>query len=197
MSPLSLRHIRRTPPLLSARCLGWLALGLGLVGCRGEPDRPLRPFDDDAGEPDRPLESDAGEVDRSLRQLEVGAGRKFTPIKEGGTLELYFGGQGSQHVFVSLRVWELTNVNAEVKLSLERVSDGARLSVPYSVNLRFDRGTQEGEPAKLEGLLLVINELSGTLGREVRLNASFESDDGEHGTDSRTGTLDWAQNQYP
>jgi hypothetical protein len=164
--------LHRARTVRSALCLGWLALSLGLAGCPGGPDGPLR-------------------------QFEVGTGLSFTPIEEGSTLELNSGGQGSQHVFVSLRVWELTSVKAKVKMSLERVSDGERLSAPYSVNLRFDQALREGEPAKLEGLLLVVDDPFEAVDREVRLNASFESDDGEHGSDSRTGTLHWAETTFP
>ncbi|MCY1018089.1 hypothetical protein [Pyxidicoccus sp. MSG2] len=163
--------LHRARTVRSALCLGWLALGLGLAGCPG-PEGPLR-------------------------QFEVGTGVSFSPIEDGSTLDLNEGGQGSQHVFVSLRVWELTNVKAKVKLSLERISDGEQLSAPYSVNLRFDRPPQEGEPAKLEGLLLVIEDPFEAVDREVRLNASFASDDGEHGSDSRTGTLQWAETPFP
>ncbi|QSQ21357.1 hypothetical protein JY651_40250 [Pyxidicoccus parkwayensis] len=171
---LSLFSSRRvtSDSIRRALCVGWLVVGLGLAGCPGGPEGPLR-------------------------EIEVGTGRSFTPIEEDATLELNSGGQGSQHVFVSLRAWELTNLKTEVKLSLERVSDGAQLSAPYKVNLRFSRPTQEGEPAKLEGLLLVVNDPAEAVGREVRINASFESDDGEHGTDSRSGTLQWAQNAFP
>ena len=164
--------LHRARTVRSALRLGWLALGLGLVGCPGGPDGPLR-------------------------QLEVGTGVVFTPIEEGSTLELNAGGQGGQHVFVSLRVWELDTMKARVKMSLERVSDGERLAAPYSVNLRFDRGLREGEPAKLEGLLLVVDDPFEAVDREVRLNASFESEDGEHGSDSRTGTLQWTETPLP
>jgi hypothetical protein len=125
----------------------------------------------------------------------VGTGRTFMPIEDGTTLELNNGGQGSQHVFVSLHAWEITNQDAEVKLSLERVSDGEKLSAPYKVNLRFYKPVQKEALATLEGLLLVVEDPSEAVGREVRINASFETDDGEHGSDSRTGTLQWAQ--YP
>lgn len=173
LNPLSSSDsTRRVRTVRAVLCLGWLALGLGLAGCPGEPDGPLR-------------------------QVEVGTGRAFTPVENGDTLELNNGGQGSQHVYVSMRVWELTNPNAEVKLSLERVSDGESLSAPYKVNLRFIHPPSASEPSLLEGLLLVVQDPSESVGREVRLTASFENDDGEHGSDSRTGTLQWAENPFP
>lgn len=173
---VTLDSVRRASSRLarSALCTGWLTVGLGLAGCPGD-------------EPDGPL-----------RQLEVGTGLSFTPIEEGSTLELHSGGQGGQHVFVSLRVWELTNVRAKVELSLERVSDGERVSDPYAVNLRFAEAMRAGEPATLEGLLLVIEDPSEAVGRELRLSASFESaSSGEHGADSRTATLQWAEDAHP
>ncbi|RKH57125.1 hypothetical protein D7V93_18905 [Corallococcus llansteffanensis] len=129
--------------------------------------------------------------------MEVGTGGAFTALQDGDTVELFSGFQGGQHVFVSLRAWELTTLSSRVELSLERTSDGDRVSVPYEVNLRFSPSLQPGEPALLEGLLLQVPDASKAVGREVRLNAAFESDSGEHGADSRTVTLQWASDLEP
>ena len=156
-----------------------VALGLGLAGCPGpDPD----PYPDPGPGPDP--------VGEPLR-FEVGTGRRFTPIEDGGTLELTSGGQGSQHVFVSMRAWNLNDMKARVEMSLERTSDGVRVSAPYAVDLRFTQATTEGDPALLEGLLLVVPSVSEALGREVRLKASFVAESGEHGTDTHTATLQW------
>ncbi len=148
-------------------CGAWLALGLGLAGCPADPEGPELPF-------------------------EVGTGRMFTPLEEGDTVELIQGGQGGQHVFVSMRAWDLTNIRARVEMSMERTSDGERVSSPYSVDLRFTQSAQEGAPALLEGLLLLVPDPAEAVDREVRLTASFESEGGEHGTDTRTVHLQWA-----
>ncbi|MCP3137004.1 hypothetical protein [Pyxidicoccus xibeiensis] len=163
---------------MSARALRWsglLALGLVLTGCPGDDPEPV-------GDPVR---------------FEVGTGVQFTALEEGAPLELFQGGQGSQHVFVSMRAWDLTEMEARVELALERTSDGERVSSRYKVDLRFEPGRAEGEPALLEGLLLVVPDVAQAVGREVRLKASFTSDLGQHGSDSHTGTLDWAANPFP
>lgn len=164
----STRHFRARAGVLGT----WLLLGLGLTGCPDAPEGPLRPF-------------------------EVGTGSMFTALQEGDTVELHSGFQGGQHVFVSLRAWELTTLKSRVELSLERTSDGDRVSSSYEVDLRFSPSLQPGEPAQLEGLLLVIPDASQAVGQEVRLNASFESDTGEHGADSRTVKLQWASDLEP
>ncbi len=159
-----------------ARAATWsalLALSLGLAGC---------PEPEPTGDPLR---------------FEVGTGLQFTPIEEGGTLELVRGGQGGQHVFVSMRVWDLTTVRARVEMSLERTSDGVRVSSPYSVDLRFSQSMMDGEPAELEGLLLMVPDSREVVGQQVRLKASFLSTTGEHGADERTATLQWDADSLP
>jgi hypothetical protein len=150
-----------------------LALGLGLAGC---PEPGPGPGPDPVGEPLR---------------FEVGTGLRFTPIEEGARLALESGGQGSQHVSVSMRVWDLSEMRARVELSLERTSDGARVSAPYAVDLRFSQYLPPGEPSRLEGLLLVVPDPSEAVDREVRLKASFVAESGEHGSDTRTVILKW------
>lgn len=159
-----------------ARAAGWgglLALGLLLAGC-GEPVSPPR-----------------------TPRLEVGTGLLFTALGEGATLELARGCQGSQHVFVSMRAWELASLTARVTLSLERVEDGRVVSSPYSVRLPFEAGSSPDAPASLEGLLLVVPDPAPSLGREVRLTASIETESSERATDTRSATLQWGTETCP
>jgi hypothetical protein len=157
----------------AAVCGGLLAMSLGLTGCPGpEPEAPPVRF-------------------------EVGTGRRFTAIEDGATLELVRGSQGGQHVFVSLRAWNLTDTTARVEMSLERTSDGRKVSSDYAVNLRFTQGPGADEPALLEGLLLVVPDPTLAVGHEVRLKASFLSSYGQRGEDSRTGTVQWAASFLP
>lgn len=106
-------------------------------------------------------------------------------------LELARGCQGSQHVFVSMRAWELTSLTARVTLSLERVEDGRVVSSPFALRLPFEAGTTRDAPATLEGLLLVVPDPAASLGREVRLTASLETEASERATDTRSATLQW------
>jgi hypothetical protein len=123
--------------------------------------------------------------------LEVGSGLEFTPIESSSVLSLARGGQGGQHVFVSLRAWDMSVYRNTVELSLERVSDGRRVSFDYEVRLRFDPPMAAGEPALLEGLLLQVRDPSEVIGQEVRLKASIESDEGHRASDTRTATVEW------
>ncbi|MFY0526970.1 hypothetical protein ACN28I_28805 [Archangium gephyra] len=159
----------RVAPVFSGPRAVLLALGLWLAGCGvGESPPPAPP-----------------------PRLEVGTGRHFTVLGEGATLELVRGSQGSQHVFVSLRAWDLTPLTARVTLSLARTEDGLRVSSPYEVRLPFEAATTPDAPAELEGLLLVVPDPSPALGREVRLTASIETQSGERATDTRSATLQW------
>lgn len=152
----------------AARWGGLLALGLVLAGCGVDEPPPRQP-----------------------PRIEVGTGRQFTALGPGATLELVRGSQGSQHVFVSLRAWELTPLTARVTLSLERAEDGLRVSSPHEVRLPFEAATTPDAPAELEGLLLVVPDPAPALGREVRLTASIETESGERATDARSATLQW------
>jgi hypothetical protein len=112
-------------------------------------------------------------------------------------LELARGCQGSQHVFVSMRAWELTSLTARVTLSLERVEDGRVVSSPFALRLPFEVGATPDAPATLEGLLLVVPDPAASLGREVRLTASLETEASERASDTRSATLQWGTETCP
>jgi hypothetical protein len=150
-----------------------LALGLLLAGCGVDETPPPTP------------------------RLEVGTGRYFTALGDGATLELARGCQGSQHVFVSMRAWDLASLNARVTLTLERAADGLVVSSPYAIRLPFEAGTTPDAPATLEGLLLVVPDPAPALGREVRLTASIETEASERATDTRSATLQWGTETCP
>lgn len=154
----------------AARWAGLFALGLCLVGC--QPDEPVDP-------------------DEPPARLEVGTGETFTALEEGGTLELHQGCQGSQHVFVSLRAWELTNPRAQVQLTLERAEDATKVSADFKLRLSFESAPNPGDPAQLQGLVLPVTAPDKAVGQQVRLKASVLSDSNESATDTRTVTLQW------
>ncbi|HYO72005.1 MAG TPA: hypothetical protein VEU33_38615, partial [Archangium sp.] len=118
-------------------------------------------------------------------------------LGDGAVLELARGCQGSQHVVVSLRAWELTSLTARVTLSLERVEDGRVVSSPFALRLPFEAGASPEAPATLEGLLLVVPEPASSLGREVRLTASLETEASERATATRSATLQWGTGTCP
>lgn len=124
-------------------------------------------------------------------RVEVGTGRAFTPLEAGASLELVRGSQGSQHVFVSLRAWELAPLTAQVELSLALAEDGRVVSAPYKLRLPFEPGTDAEAAATLESLLLVVPDAALAVGREVRLTASVQAESGVSATDTRTATLEW------
>ena len=161
-----------TCPPLAARML---ALGLLLAGCpEGEPIEP----------------------GPSALSLEVGTGRQFTPLAEGGTLLLQRGCQNSQHLFVSLRAWGLPPDPVMVDLSLTRTEDGQRVAPAFRVRYLFAQGTGDA-PDELTGLLLQLPNPEPAVGRTVRLVASVETDAGKIVEDAHTGPLEWGPSACP
>jgi hypothetical protein len=161
---------------LASSARGWivLALGLSLVGC-GK-DAPPEP---------------------PTIQLELGTGQQFTPVADGDALRLQRGCQGSQHVFVSLRAWGLPSEPVFVELSLTRTEDEQRVSRPYRVRYLFAQGSEPNAPDELPGLLLAVPTADEAVGKAVRLSAMVETDSGQRGTDSRTGTVEWGPDACP
>jgi hypothetical protein len=152
----------------SSRWGGLLILGLCLAGCPNPP--PYNP-----AEPPR---------------LELGSGCRFRPLAEGNALALHSGSQGGQHIFVSLRAWNLAQDSNLVDLALTRPSDGVQLGFPYQVRMRFDDGPDDSY--ELEGLLMQVHNMEDVLDQEVRLTAAIETDSGERAMDEHTGTVRWA-----
>ncbi len=169
---------RRNRSTGAAPWRGLLALGLGLC---------LTACGSDTSEP----------KDGPPVRLEVGTGLGFTAITPDSTLELIRGCQGSQHVFISLRAWDLPTSRNTVQLLLERASDGVDVSAPYDVQLRFDAPASDGEPALLEGLLLIVPDAAAAVDREVRLSAAIETEDGQRATDARIANLQWGPPTCP
>lgn len=176
LAPALVLHRSRRPPARARTWRGLLALGLLLAGCG------------DASSSDAP---------HSPPRVEVGTGREFTVLEEGATLELVRGSQGSQHVFVSLRAWELSPLTAQVELSLARTEDGRAVSAPYKLRLPFEPGSGAEAPATLESLLLVVTDPELAVDREVRLTATVQSESGARATDARTVTLQWCTTMCP
>jgi hypothetical protein len=145
-----------------------LALTLLLAGCAAE---------------EEPLPTEKG-----LR-IEVGAGRTFTPLRDGDVVEMVRGSQGGYHIFVSLRAWELSSPRAEVELTLTRVEDGREMAFPYKLQRPFEPGPDARSPATVESVLLMLTDPPQADGRQMRLTASVLSEFGERATDARTITL--------
>lgn len=145
-------------------------LGLCLAGCPNPP-----PYNPD--EPPR---------------LELGTGCRFTSLEAGQELALHSGSQGGQHIFMSLRAWNLADDSNLVDLALTRPSDGAPLGYPYQVRVSFDDGPDDSY--QLEGMLMQVLNMEDVLDQEVRLTAAVEVASGERAMDEHIGTVRWATN---
>ena len=122
--------------------------------------------------------------------LQVGTGElEFSPVVEGQTLLLARGCQGSQHVWISLRVNPAFNPRGMVvALDLLRASDGARRSLEFVVRLTFDMGPGV---LQLAGLTLQVPEPDMAIAEDIVLVASVRDSAGRVARASRNVRIAW------
>lgn len=118
-----------------------------------------------AGCPDDPAQPDGGPAG----EVAIGTGGigRYVPVEDGDTVLLARGCQGGQHLWIGLRTRGVDTEPALVSLSAIRVSDGAMVSIPVTVRLRFVQGDWD----EITGVALVIPVADAVLDREIDLFA--------------------------
>lgn len=156
-----------------AACLGAL-----LTACASAP----------AGDPSDAGGDAGGEATLEV-ELATGA-RGWEPFEDGEVLRLQRGCQGSQHVFVSIRVSGAAEGPLELDLVLRRHRDGESVSLPYVLRLPF---TDTPEPGVREqtGLTPVVPIPADVLDEEVTLEASVVDTAGARGAVVRRALIAW------
>lgn len=138
-----------------------------------------------------PLHEDVAPTASSL-QVQVGIGERgmFQPAREGETLRLQRGCQGSQHIFTSLRIQPAVPGPLRVSITVLRQADAAVVSTPLSLRLASEP-TSDPQAVQITGLTPVIEVPRDVLGREVLIQAHVESIDGAHGEGQLRGAVEW------
>lgn len=119
---------------------------------------------------------DAGPTVWHQGVLELGTGAAvFEPVSDGQTLALSRGPQGLQHVYVSLRLYDVDPTLAITELSLTRDRDGVRVNEPFRVRLAYE---MQPEGLELIGAQLVTPDEDAAFGESLVLAARVEGRDG-------------------
>ena len=125
-------------------------------------------------------------------RIELGTGTvgTFVPFDSGDTLRLARGCQGGQHVWISLRAWDLDVQPGIVQLSMLRERDGMVVSLGYQVRLRFD--SEAGlEYDQVTGLGLVVPDPEAILGETAIIRARVTATDGRSASEEKTARIEW------
>jgi hypothetical protein len=150
----------------------------------------LAPFDGWPSSPDAP---DAAEADGWVLvgpRVELGEGAgSFRPIADDDVLLLARGCQGSQHVWIALRAYELVALGMIVDLELVRARDDVRISSDYLVRVSFIE--QPDGFSELIGIALQVPEPGGEIGTDLVLRASLEDTAHEIATAERRVRIEW------
>lgn len=132
-----------------------------------------------------------GPAQHSL-QVTVGVGERgvFQMVRDGETLRLQRGCQGSQHIFTSLRIQPASAGPLQVSVTVSRQADGVVVSAPLSLRLPAEP-SDDPHAVQLTGLTPVIEAPREVVGHEVLIRAEVTSSDGSHGEDQLVGTVEW------
>ncbi|MCA9582764.1 MAG: hypothetical protein KC416_13285 [Myxococcales bacterium] len=129
--------------------------------------------------------------------LGTGGMDRFESIADGDTVLLAAGCQGSQHLWVSLRLREQRVETATVRLSLLRASDRDQLESTVPLLLQFEDYGDSG--SELLGMQLVIPEPDPILGVPAILRADVSQINGGPGSleAERQVTVAWGPETCP
>src|SRR5690606_5106894 len=160
-------------PGLQRRWRLWLAwLAVSALGCA----------------PTTPPSPDGG---ASQARLGLGSGGYglFEPIEEGDTLLLARGCQGSQHLWIALRIYQLDPNRDLVEMSLRRVDDGRSVTPdPFNLRVRF---MDVNGVSQISGLQLPIPDPSLALDTDLDLRIRVTDEAGASAEDSRRIRAAW------
>lgn len=136
------------------------------------------------GDDDPPPPTDAG-----TPTLEIGTGEAdFTPVVDGGTVEMHVGCQGLQHVWVALRTRALSPTRNIVEIQAVRLRDGFVTSMPFTARLSF---VASGDSASLAGLPMVIEDPSAVLGEEIEIRSTVRDMSGAYAMATKRVMIVW------
>ena len=118
---------------------------------------------------------DAGALDAGAARLEIGTGVvAFTPVDEGGDVELISGTQGGWHISIAFRLFELEPDG--LLLEIEGTLDGTPVITPVRRTLSRSRVAVEGDHFVRTGDLgvMTIDDPADVVGQllELRVRAT-------------------------
>lgn len=160
----------------------WLAVALVLAACEGAP----APANDAGAGRVGDASPEAAELD-----LELATGADaWTEFEDGAQVGLHRGCQGSQHVFVSVRVRGPSTGRIVVSLAIRRTRDGEQVSLPFELRLPFESSPTEDVREQL-GLTVVVPVPSDVVDEEVTIEGEVRDEVGREASAVRRASVRW------
>jgi len=103
--------------------------------------------------------------------IEIGSGQaEFVAVEDGATVDLVFGCQGGQHIWIALRMRNMNPRSAIVELVMERASDATIVSIPFTVRTTFEPDPT-GSYYDIWGLTLQATGVDAVVEQDVVVHA--------------------------
>ena len=140
--------------------------------------------------PDDPPADDAG----TDAEVAIGTGGigLYVPLEDGDTALMARGCQGGQHVWIGVRARGLDTEPALVSVSGIRARDGAMISIPVTVRLRFVQDVDE-DWDEITGIQLIVPIAEQAIDEEIDIHVRVAEDarGGRTVTAQRRVTVVW------
>lgn len=162
----------------------------GLGACGSESPAP-GPDAADTVEPD-------GEVNDAVTlRMEVGTGARdaFRSFEEGETLLLQRGLQGSQHVYVSLRIRDAAAGPLEFVIEIRRERDGEVVGGPYGHPVEMHR-MLDANTGEVSGLTPIVPYPDEILDEDVQIRVSVTDAEERSVTVTRHAHIVWGPDAF-
>jgi hypothetical protein len=125
--------------------------------------------------PGDPPADDAGTAGGAEVAVGTGGIGLYVPLVDGDTALMARGCQGGQHVWIGVRARGLDTEPALVSLSGIRVRDGAMISIPVTVRLRFVQNVEDGWD-EITGIQLIVPIAEQAIDEEIDIFARVAED---------------------
>lgn len=124
-----------------------------------------------------PTDDPPGDSGMDDAEVAIGTGGigLYVPLEDGDTALMARGCQGGQHVWIGIRARGLDTEPALVSISGIRVRDGAMISIPITVRLRFVQNVED-DWDEITGVQLIVPIAEQAIDEEIDVFARVVED---------------------
>jgi hypothetical protein len=180
--------------VVSRTYYGLLVAALGLAACVAAPslatDAATETVADAEIDAAAPVDASAPPPSAAWLELATGRPGAWTPFEDGEVVRLQRGCQGSQHIFVSVRVYGAAEGPIVVGLAIRRTSDDVLTTAPYEVRLPFATEVAPGVREET-GLMPVVLRASTVIEQEVFIDGWIQDTAGTRLEARRRAFVRW------